>query len=127
MIVETAVAVTLLCTSAKRQRPEVDVSCITNSGSAGIHLVRVASGRTLEAKMVDDIEEMSGVVDVTVKRTGDVFDVFVVMENMDFAPFSAVVQKELDLDAKFPDYTFNFDLLPLTAITEESTLRSNAA
>jgi hypothetical protein len=125
LIVETAVAVTLLCASTKRQRIE-DFAYSMNS-SAKQKVFQIASGRTLESKMTGDIEEMAGVVAVTVKRTGDTFDVSVIMENMDFDPFRAVVEKELALDGTYPDLTFNFEILPKAALEEASALHYNAA
>jgi len=100
-IVETLVATTLLCSSLKRESGAV---CVTSSG-----IVQVASGGTLENKMTGEIEDISGVLDVSVKRTGDTFDVSVTMENMDFEPFDKVVNCKLSLYDRYPNYTFNFD------------------
>ena len=106
--VETAVAATLLCTANKRQCSEIESLSVVNS-KHGTSLFKVSSGRTLEGKMVNDIQDMAGVVDVTVKRTGDTFDVFVVMENMEFEPFDRVVNCKLALYDRYPNYTFHFD------------------
>lgn len=125
LIAETVVIVNLLCTSTKRRRSELDQEPQYTTNS--IAWFEVASGRTLEGKMTSDIEEMPGVVEVRVMRTGDTFDVFVVMENMEFGPFNAVIQKELELYAKFPRYTFNFDLTPVMALEPDPALSLHAA
>jgi hypothetical protein len=74
--------------------------------------------------MTSEIEEMPRVIDVSVKRTGDTFDVFVAMENLDFAPFEAVLKKELALYEKYPQYAFNFDI---DSVEPEAALLTNAA
>jgi hypothetical protein len=38
------------------------------------------------------------------------------MENMDFEPFDAVIRKKVDLYDRYPDLTFNFDVMPLNAV-----------
>lgn len=129
LIVETAVVVGMLCASTKRVRAfeEMTPQYIIGNGLSIIPF-QAPSGRTLERKMTSEIEEMPGVMSVNVKRTGDAFDVFVMMRDMDFDAFSGVVQKELELDSRFPAYTFNFELLPAAALEGHSgALLSDAA
>jgi hypothetical protein len=129
LIVETAFAVGMLCTSTTKRKRAVEDMNPSYAVGNGLTVLpfQASSGSTLENKMTNEIEDMPGVVDVRVKRTGDNFDVLVVMENMDFGPFSGVVEKELALDAKFPEFTFNFELLPAAALEENSALLPNAA
>jgi hypothetical protein len=67
---------------------------------------------TLEGQMISDIQEIDGVRDVSVSRTGDTFDVSVIIDSMEFSRFDAVVQKELQLYSEFPQFTFHFDINP---------------
>jgi hypothetical protein len=76
----------------------------------------MASGRTLERQMTDDIEDLAGVISVKVNRVDNTFDVLVVMENMDFEPFDAVIRKKVELFDRHPDFTFNFDVTPAYAL-----------
>lgn len=74
--------------------------------------------------MTKDIEDLAGVVDVTVRRTGDTFAVTVLMENLEFGPFESVVKKEVELFERYPQYTFNFDI---DSVDVESSILTNAA
>ncbi len=115
LVTESVVVITLLCSTVKRQQA-------INSPSDGIHvvgeplLIQRPSGRTLEAAMVNDIEKMHGVVSVSARRDGDTVNVSVVMDNLEFGPFSAVAQKELEISDKFPGLRFNFDIFPTAAV-----------
>ena len=122
LVAESVLVITLFCSPTKR-RQTID----SPSPPEGIHVVGYPlsihhlSGNTLEAATVDEIEKMPGVVSVSAKRRGGAFDLFVVMENMDFEPFNAVIQKKVALFEKYPGFTFNFDLTPMyTSETEES-------
>jgi hypothetical protein len=128
LVLETAFTVGMLCASSKRKRAVDDLTPSYAVGN-GLTVVpfQASSGGTLENKMTSEIEDMPGVVSVTVKRAGDTFDVSVVMENMDFDPFNAVVLKKVDLYDKFPDYHFNFELTPADALPKRAMLALHAA
>jgi hypothetical protein len=111
-IAETVMAAGLCYIPLKRVRDMRYVVCTSEHAE----LVQTASGKTMEGQMISDIEEMAGVCRVSVNRAGDTFDVFVVMENMDFEPFDAVIRKKVDLYDRYPDLTFNFDVMPLNAV-----------
>lgn len=63
-----------------------------------------------------EIEDLPGVRDVTVRRQQDDFEVTVVMESLQFPLFRQIVQKELELTDKYPDYTFDFNVLPIAVV-----------
>jgi hypothetical protein len=128
LVLETAFTVGMLCASSKRKRA-VDELAPSYAVGNGLTVVpfRASNGGTLENKMTNEIEEMPGVVSVAVKRMGDTFDVSVVMENMDFDPFNAVILKKVDLYDKFPDYHFNFELTPADALPKRAMLALHAA
>src|SRR5437764_355591 len=115
LIAETAVVIGPA--SADLRRLDVDSGYVVCESSHVVG-VQIASGRTLEGQIISDIKQMNGVRHVSVLRSGSAFEVVVVMENMDFDPFNAVVQKELDLYSRFPNFTFHFDIAPAEAVQE---------
>lgn len=114
VMLETIAAATLLCNAAARRELEPISDHLQVVGRP--LLVQRATGNTLEYMMLTDIESLPGVVSVSAKRTGDTFDVSVVMENMDFEPYDAVIRKKVALFDAYPSLTFNFDLMPVDAI-----------
>lgn len=75
------------------------------------------SGISLEQKVANDIEEISGVNSVSIKRRGDVFDVNVVMDRLTFDTYEKIIQHELQLVDAFPGLKFNFNVTPAVEST----------
>jgi len=124
LVAETVVAVTMLCSSAKRRSHGDSPTCLSVVSTSTIGSCQASSGRTLERQMTDDIEQLRGVRRASAKRSGDVFDVSVVMEDMDFARFDAVVQKELELYSTYPDFTFYFDIMSASELEAPSAVNA---
>jgi hypothetical protein len=101
----------------------------------GFHLVSgiaksvaMASGKTLDERIMSELDEMAGVRETSVVRTGDAVRVTVILDDMDFSRFDAVVQKELELYSRYPDLSFYFDIVSAAELEEELESRSlNAA
>ena len=106
IIAETILAISVLCTVPKRKVPEFDVCYVAD----GVHAYQLSSGMSLERKVIIDLSEVDGVRDVDISRNGNVFDVRVAMNTLEFEKFEKVVQKELELFDAFPGLTFNFDI-----------------
>jgi hypothetical protein len=107
MLIETTIGATLMFCTATRRRPESEFMLVSN----GTKCVYIASGDTLEAKIMSEIEELIGVRKTAITRTGDAVRVSVIMNSMEFSQFDAVVQKELELYARYPSLTFYFDII----------------
>lgn len=118
-VAETAMAVTMLCSSAKKRQRGDDPGWFSVSTSKCSSCV-VSSGRTLERKMTDDIEALAGVLDVSLNRIGDSFSFTIVMQDMDYARFDRVVQKELEWSSAYPGFSFYFDIMSAAELEESS-------
>jgi hypothetical protein len=119
MIMETVIATGIICAASTKRKAFDETTPYVVTGKSSIIQFRVPSGKTLEGKMLNEIQELAGVVDVKVTRRGDTFDVLVVMENTEFGPFEAVAQKKVNLYEDFPDYTFNFDFITAASLRQE--------
>ena len=122
IIAESILALSVLCTIPKRLNLGHELQYISGAGTC----FQVSSGPTLEERLTMDIEQISGVREVSVKRNGDSLDVCVVIDNMEFALYEKVIQKELDLFEKFPNLQVRFDVVPFIE-NDESSLTLNAA
>jgi len=128
-VLETAVAVGMFCASTKRGRAEEQSPRYIVSSGLTLVPFRASSSGTLEGFMTDEIQDLPGVVSVSVKRDGTVFNVLVVMEDTDFDRFATVAQKKIGLYENFPNHTFNFDFITAESLhcKQETMLTSHAA
>jgi hypothetical protein len=106
IIAETILAISVLCTVPKRKVSEFDICYVSD----GVHAYQLSSGVSLERKVTIDLSEIDGVRDVDISRNGNVFEVRVAMNTLEFEKFEKVVQKEIELFDAFPGLTFNFDI-----------------
>jgi hypothetical protein len=110
LVVETMMAVGLCCGPLKRSNSKTHYAVCTSERA---ELVQVSTGNSMESQMLSDIEKIEGVLHAEVSRSGDTFDVSVLIDSMDFPKFDAVVQEELRLYVAFPQFTFHFDINPI--------------
>jgi hypothetical protein len=109
LIVETAVAVTLLCAATRRQR--IENSEYSISSSVKTHLFQVASGRTLEGDMREELQGLPNVSGVTVKRNGNLVSVDVELSQFDRASRRRIYSKERELAKYYPAHVLDVRLI----------------
>ena len=107
MFVETAVVATLVCASTKRSRADAELHLI----SGRTQCVQVASGRTLETVMTEEINDVSGVADVKIRRDGSVVSVDVEMSQFDRNSRRSVYAAERRLAKRYPNHRLDVRLI----------------
>jgi hypothetical protein len=73
--------------------------------------IRLASGKTAEAIMSEEFDEIVGVESVTVTRAGAAFLIEVNMSLFDRVTRRLAYDKERELYGKFPDYSLSVHLI----------------
>src|SRR4051812_37281048 len=107
-LAETAVVgISLVCASTRRLHPDKFLQLISGT----VKSIPMASGKTLESRIMSELDELQAVCGTSVVRTGDHLRVTVILENMEFSRFEAIVQKELELYSRYPGLTFYFDIV----------------
>ena len=117
IIAETILAMTVLCTAPNRKRSEQHLHFYT-SGNVSHNYFQISSGMSLERKLNIELGEIEGVQAVAIKRSGNVVEVNVVLETLEFTSFQKVTQKEIDLFERFPGMDFEFNVVPSAALEE---------
>jgi hypothetical protein len=131
IIVETALALSVICTLPKRRActgadgGELITYTITTDNSDQVF--QMPSGISLERQMTIDLENIDGVGHVDVKELGDsIYSVNVSMATFEFSSYEKVIEKELELMKTIPDSKFNFNVTFAEA-TSHADLVTNAA
>lgn len=73
-----------------------------------------------------ELEAIDGVRTVAVRKNGDLLNVNVVLDTLEFAAFEKVVQKELELFDTHPDLRVRFNIEPFSP-TEDTAPALHAA
>src|SRR5271170_6967378 len=104
----------MLCTSPCRKMSNRHFQ-YTAAGKNGF---QISNDDSLGALLTMELRNIPGVRDVAVNRSGNDFQVNVVLESLDFTVFDQVVKRELYLFDEFPDFNFRFSILPAVAVDE---------
>jgi len=108
---EFCLAITALCVpNVVKRSNEENHLFVCSSGASSF---TIAGGLGLEFKMIIDLKNIVGVRDASVQRKGNTFSVNVLLESLDFPPFEKVVAKEMELSEQYPDFRFDFDIMPV--------------
>lgn len=120
IIAETFIVATLLCTSPCRKMSSRNFQ-YTVAGKNGF---QISSDDSLGALLTMELRNIPGVRNVAVNRSGNNFDVDVLLESLDFSVFDQVVNRELYLFDEFPEFNFRFSILPAVAVDEAPALHA---
>jgi len=66
----------------------------------------------LESSEKQELENIQGVTGVEIDRQGDRYYVTVTLQDLEFSVFDKVIEQELALFDKYPNKSFNFDIMP---------------
>ena len=114
-IAESVIAMTVLCSAPKRQRRWDDLHQMSN-GAQAVNCFQITSGISLEHKVTIELEEIVGVRDVKIQRNGNSFSVDVVVADLEFSTYEQVINKEIELFDRFPELSFEFNVMPASAL-----------
>jgi hypothetical protein len=107
MLFETTLGTTLLVSAAARCQRQESQGFLLSSGTARIC---VASGKSAEAIMTEEFDELAGVESVKITRDGQSFSIDIDMSMFDRATRRRIYAKERELYSKFPRYLLNVHL-----------------
>jgi hypothetical protein len=113
-IAESIIAMTVLCSAPKRQRWD-ELHKMSN-GAGAVNCFQITSGISLERKVTIELEEIAGVRDVKIQRSGNSFSVDVIVADLDFSTYEQVIKKEIELFDRFPELSFEFNVMPASSL-----------
>lgn len=124
IIAETILAVSIICSVPKKRQDGQPLLVTYDSYSR--NTFQISSGISWERKLMIDLKDIDGVETVSIAQNGNVVEVTVVLDRLDFSSFQKVTRKEMELFDQFPGLRFEFNVLPAAAMKLDSLL-DNAA